>query len=34
MVRANRYALAAALGGSALEPTVRALHGCLCIAGL
>ena len=28
MVRANRYALAAALGGSALEPTVRALHGC------
>jgi len=34
MVRANRYALAAALNGKALEPWVRALHGCLCIAGL
>ena len=28
MVRANRYALAAALGGAALDPWVRALHGC------
>ena len=28
MVRANRYALAAALNGKALEPWVRALHGC------
>ncbi len=28
MVRANRYALAAALDGVALEPWVRALHGC------
>jgi hypothetical protein len=28
MVRANRYALAAALDGVALEPQVRALHGC------
>ncbi|OBJ86083.1 hypothetical protein A5640_11270 [Mycobacterium asiaticum] len=28
MVRANRYALAASLGGAALEPSVRALHGC------
>lgn len=28
MVRANRYALAAALRGQALEPWVRALHGC------
>lgn len=28
MVRANRYALAAALGGEPLEPWVRALHGC------
>jgi hypothetical protein len=28
MVRANRYALAAAMGGAALHPTVRALHGC------
>jgi hypothetical protein len=28
MVRANRYALAAVLGGKALEPWVRALHGC------
>jgi hypothetical protein len=28
MVRANRYALAAALDGTALEPSVRALHGC------
>ena len=28
MVRANRYALAAALEGKALEPWVRALHGC------
>jgi hypothetical protein len=28
MVRANRYALAAAQGGVALEPSVRALHGC------
>ena len=34
MVRANRYALAAAMNGKALEPWVRALHGCLCIAGL
>jgi hypothetical protein len=34
MVRANRYALAAALDGTALEPSVRALHECLCIAGL
>jgi hypothetical protein len=28
MLRANRYALAAALDGVALEPWVRALHGC------
>jgi len=28
MVRANRYALAAALNGEVLEPWVRALHGC------
>jgi hypothetical protein len=28
MVRANRYALAAAQHGKALEPWVRALHGC------
>lgn len=28
MVRANRYALAATLNGGALEPWVRALHGC------
>ncbi|ETB38707.1 hypothetical protein O974_26955, partial [Mycobacterium avium 11-0986] len=28
MVRANRYALAAALNGRPLEPWVRALHGC------
>jgi len=28
MVRANRYALAAARDGVALEPSVRALHGC------
>jgi hypothetical protein len=28
MVRANRYALAAAQDGVALEPSVRALHGC------
>jgi hypothetical protein len=28
MVRANRYALAAALAGKPLEPWVRALHGC------
>jgi hypothetical protein len=28
MVRANRYALAAALEGAPLEPWVRALHGC------
>ena len=28
MVRANRYALAAALDGAALESWVRALHGC------
>ena len=28
MVRANRYALAAAQDGVALEPAVRALHGC------
>jgi hypothetical protein len=28
MVRANRYALAAAIGGAALEPSERALHGC------
>lgn len=28
MVRANRYALAASLNGGALEPWVRALHGC------
>ena len=28
MVRANRYALAAALNGAALESAVRALHGC------
>jgi hypothetical protein len=28
MVRANRYALAAALDGAPLEPWVRALHGC------
>ena len=28
MLRANRYALAAALDGEALEPWVRALHGC------
>lgn len=28
MVRANRYALAAASQGRALEPWVRALHGC------
>ena len=28
MVRANRYALAAAMNGKALEPWVRALHGC------
>jgi hypothetical protein len=28
MVRANRYALAAALNGKPLEPWVRALHGC------
>jgi hypothetical protein len=28
MVRANRYALAAALDGGVLDPWVRALHGC------
>ncbi len=28
MVRANRYALATAMNGKALEPWVRALHGC------
>lgn len=28
MVRANRYALAAAMGGASLHPAVRALHGC------
>jgi hypothetical protein len=28
MLRANRYALAAALGGAPLQPWVRALHGC------
>ena len=28
MLRANRYALAAALDGVALEPWVRALHDC------
>ena len=28
MVRANRYALAAAQAGQPLEPVVRALHGC------
>jgi len=28
MVRANRYALAAALAGKPLEPWVQALHGC------
>jgi len=28
MVRANRYALAAAQAGQPLEPAVRALHGC------
>jgi len=28
MVRANRFALAASLNGKALEPWVRALHGC------
>ena len=28
MVRANRYALAAAQDGVALEPSVRAVHGC------
>jgi hypothetical protein len=28
MLRANRYALAAAMGGAALRPAVRALHGC------
>ena len=28
VVRANRYALAAALGRTALAPTERALHGC------
>ena len=28
MVRANRYALADARDGVALEPSVRALHGC------
>lgn len=28
MVRANRYALAAAKDGVALEPWMRALHGC------
>src|SRR6201993_1708478 len=28
MLRANRYALAAALDGVVLEPWVRALHGC------
>ncbi len=28
MVRANRYALAAAMNGKALEPWVRALRGC------
>lgn len=28
MVRANRYALASAMNGRALEPWVRALHGC------
>lgn len=28
MLRANRYALAAAMNGKALEPWVRALHGC------
>jgi hypothetical protein len=28
MVRANRYALAATLGGAALDPAERALHGC------
>lgn len=32
MVRASRYALAAALGGKPLEPWVRALHGCNNIA--
>jgi hypothetical protein len=33
-VRANRYALAAAQDGTPLESAVRALHECLCIAGL
>jgi hypothetical protein len=28
MLRANRYALAAAQDGQPLEPAVRALHGC------
>jgi len=28
MLRANRYALAAALNGEPLDPWVRALHGC------
>ena len=28
MVRANRYALAAAQDGEPLDPAVRALHGC------
>ncbi len=28
ILRANRYALAASLDGKALEPWVRALHGC------
>lgn len=28
MVRANRYALAAAMNGAPLDPGVRALHGC------
>jgi hypothetical protein len=32
MVRANRYALAAAQDGKPLEPWVRALHGCNNIA--
>ena len=28
IVRANRYALAASLNGAALDPMLRALHGC------
>ena len=32
MVRANRYALAAALDGEPLEPWVQALHGCNNVA--